>query len=644
MDFYKVREIDEQTETIYRFGQFEVDAANRTLLLEGRTIALTPKIFDMLLLFVVNNGRMLTKDEIMSAVWADTFVEETNLTSNISRLRKILHEGGADFIETLPKRGYRFKANIESGPEPDELIVTRRITAHIHQTTEETDSLPNAEIRPFWKRKPFVTAAATALLLIVGLSLMFSGYLQIPQAGSDRIKSLAIFPFKPLLAESRDEALELGMADTLIARLGNNREIVVRPLSSVRKYGGLEQDVMAAGRALGVDSILDGSIQRFGDKVRVNIRLIKTADGTSLWTETFDERFTDIFVVQDSIAKRVESALTLRLNGEEKTRLEKRYTNDPRAYELYLRGRFHYLKVTGPEIRKSIDFYRQAIEADPQYALAHAGMADAYRTLPIAYGASSKEGFPQAKAASLRALEIDPLLAEAHVTLGWVAFSYEWDWATAERELKLAIDLSPNNSEAHRAYAHFLSNQARHDEAIAEIKRARELDPIASLTSALYGQMLFYAGRDDEAFAIVNKLLEIDPNFWIAHNMLGRIYIRQQRYPEAIAVLNKAKKMSGGSTEPVTQLGYAQAKSGNRDQAIEILAELSSMAANQYVPAYNFAVVHNGLGEKDEALNYLEKSFEQREVQLMFMKIDTRWNELRNDPRFIELMKRMNFE
>ncbi len=639
-------EIAEKTEIIYRFGRFEVDTANRILLCEGQTIALTPKIFDLLMLFIENNGRLLTKDEIMDSVWADSFVEETNLTSNISRLRKILHDGGANYIETLPKRGYRFKAEIENGAEPKEIIVSRRTTARYHQTTEQIDTtdeikrLPEKETTPLWKGRLFWAAAVIAVLVASALAFLFLR----TDFDSGRIKSLAILPFKPLATDSRDESLEIGMADTLINRLGNNREITVRPLSSVRRYGGLEQDALAAGRLLGVDSVLDGSIQRREDKIRVNVQLIRVSDGTPLWSESFDEKYIDIFLVQDAISTRVQTALTLRLTGDEKKSLEKRYTNNPEAYELYLRGRYHYHKVTEAELHKAIEFYRRAIEIDPAYALAYAGMADAYRTLPIAYGKSSKEGFPQAKAAALKALEIDPELAEGHVVLGWIMFWYDWDWRTAESELKRAIELAPNNSEGRRAYAHILSNQARHDEAITEIKLAREIDPMNLLTSALYGQFLFYAGRDDEAVAMINKVLEIEPNFWVANNALGRVYIRQERYSEAIVILEKSIEWSGGSVEPITQLGYALAKSGNREQALETLSELRSRAANTYVPAYNFAVIHNGLGQKEEALSNLEKSFNEREVQLTFVKIDSRWNNLRTEPRFIDLMKRMNFE
>ncbi len=258
--------------------------------------------------------------------------------------------------------------------------------------------------------------------------------------------------------------------------------------------------------------------------------------------------------------------------------------------------------------------------------------------------APSKEVCPRAKQLTQRALEIDPQLAEAHIVLGWVGFLFDWNWREAEAELKKALELAPNNSEAHRGYAHFLSIQGRHDEAAAMGRLARELDPLTLITAALEGQFLFYAGRDDEAIERLNKTLELDPNFWVAHNALGRVYLRQERFEEAVAELNKAKELSGGSTEPITQLGYALAKSGRRQEAEAAIAELKSLAAQKSVPAYNFAMIYNGLGKREEALNYLEKSLQEHEVQITFIKIDTRWDNLRSEPRFVELMRRMKFE
>ena len=331
-------------------------------------------------------------------------------------------------------------------------------------------------------------------------------------------KSMAVLPFKPLLPENRDQVLEMGMADTLITKLSNSGEMIVPSLTSVRQYGDLDQDPLAAGRKLGVNSVLEGNVQKSGDRLRVTVRLIKVADGSSLWAGTFDEKFTDVFTVEDTISQKVAEALALRLSGEEQKRLTKRYTENTTAYQLYLMGRYyHLIKLTPPDITKSIGFFQQAIEADPGYALAYFGLAEAYRSASITGDRPPKEVFPLAKAAATKAVEIDESLAEPHAALAFIHMWFDWDWVGAEREARRAIALNPNSAFAHYAYAHLLSNLGRHQEAIAEGARARELDPVSLLFNAREGAVLYYAGRNDEARERLQKAVELDPNFWIAH-------------------------------------------------------------------------------------------------------------------------------
>ena len=640
--------MDQPEANIYEFGDFRLDAAKRLLLKGGdEPVPLMPKAFDTLLYLVRHSGRVIEKDELMREIWTDTIVEENNLNQNISILRRVFGEkrGEHRFIATIPGKGYKFVAE-----------VTAVANGSIRSFDIETGAEKSSRDRIPKNKGRIAGANITNRLDLLALTVL--GVLALSSIGfylwrenskstsaDTSIKTVAVLPFKPLVAENRDEVLEMGMADTLIAQLGNNQKIIVLPLSSVRKYGNLEQNAMEAGKELGADSVLDGSIQRWGDKIRVNVRLIKVADGTSVWTGTFDEKFPDIFVVQDSISKRVVSALAIQLSGDEQTLLKKRQTNNAEAYEFYLRGRYHVFKITRPEILKAIGYFQKAIDADPNYALAYAGMADAYRTQAIAAFAPSNEVCPQAKALALRTLEIDDSLAEAHIVLGWVGFLFDWDWENAERELKKAIELAPNDSEAHRAYAHFLSNSGRHEEAVAEGKRARELAPLTLITAALESQFLIYAGRYDEATARLDKTLELDQNFWLVHNCLGRVYILQGRNAEAIAEFTKARELSaGGTTEPIAQLGYALAISGKRNEALAILKELKSFAAENYVPMYFFALIYNGLGNREMALSYLEKSFDNRKVQLTFIKIDTRWDKHRADGRFVDLIRKMNLQ
>jgi serine/threonine protein kinase/Flp pilus assembly protein TadD len=483
------------------------------------------------------------------------------------------------------------------------------------------------------KRAGLITLMAILIAAAIGAYFHFS------KTNNKTINSIAVLPLVNVSGDPNMEYLSDGISESLINSLSRLSALRVMARSTAFRYKGRETDPQRVGSELGVDAVLTGRVVQRGDTLVVQADLVNVADGTQLWGEQYNRKLTDLVALQIEIARDVSQKLKARLSGEDEQRVAKNYTNNVEAYQLYLKGRYYYFKLTQPEIRKGIALYQQAIDADPAYALAYAGMADAYRTLPFAGYVPSKEAFPQAKSAAKRALEIDENLAEAHIVLGWVGFSFDWDWTAAESELKKAIELSPNNSDGHRGYAHLFSLQGRHDEAIAEIKRARELDPLTLITNALEGQFLSYAGRNDEAIARLKQTLEIDPNFWIAHNNLGRAYIRQGRYDEAIAELNRAKELSGGSTETFMQLGYALAKSGKRKQAQATLEELKSFAVEHYVPAYGFAMIHNGLGEKDEALKYLEKSFQEREVQITFIKIDTRWDDLRAEPRFQALLQ-----
>jgi DNA-binding winged helix-turn-helix (wHTH) protein/TolB-like protein/tetratricopeptide (TPR) repeat protein len=607
----------------YGFGDFVLDTGRRLLFsADRRQIPLKPKVFDTLFYLLTNNGRIVEKDELMSAVWPDTIVEENNLNKNISALRKALGEalGEHRYIVTVPGRGYQFVADVTVFEKEDAKI----------------DDVPARTLRSDRRVLLMVGGMLIATLMVGGL--MFA---RRERAGPSSVKTLAVLPFHPIVAANRDEALELGMADTLISRMGGVG-MIVRPLSSVRRFGGIGQDAVEAGRALGVESVLEGNLQRWGDKIRVSVRLVNVADGSLLWSGTFDEKYTDIFGVQDSISNRVTAALSVRLSNSEREKLEKRYTNDANAYSLYMRGRYHTFKVTETDLRKAIDLFQTAIDADPNYALAYAGMADAYRVLVSAAYARAGEACPKAKDLAARALALDDTLVDAHVVLGWVGLLYDWNLRDAERELRRAIELDPNNAEAHRAYAHLLSNWGRHEEAVNEGRLARELAPLTVITSSVEAQILFFAGRGEDALDRARKTLDLDPDFWVAHNVIGRVLADQGYYTAAIAELHRAYELSGGSPEPLMHLGYAYAASGDRASAESQVEKLRQLARDRYVPAYNIAMIYNGLGESEMALGELEKSLAEREAALAFVRVDGRWNAMRSNPRFASIVARMD--
>jgi DNA-binding winged helix-turn-helix (wHTH) protein/TolB-like protein/regulator of sirC expression with transglutaminase-like and TPR domain len=645
---------------IYEFGDFRLDAAKR-LLTKGNDepLPLTPKVFDTLLYLVRHSGKVIEKDELMREIWTDTVVEENNLSQNISILRRTLGEkaGEGRFIATVPGHGFRFVPDVRvlskesSAPTSEFLDEGKEVTSNNEKNKAQISNLetalgPHSKPRTGDRKTNSRRFALSAALIVTALgSLGFYLWRENTKPASDtQIKTIAILPFKPLVAGNRDEALEMGMADTLIARLGNNREIVVRPLSSVRKFGNLEQDALTAGRALDVEAVLDGSVQRWGDGIRVNARLIKVADGSMLWTGTFDEKFTGIFAVQDAISNRVAAALALRLGKDEKMRLTKHQTENVEAYELYLRGRFHVFKLTPPEIQTGISYFQQAIAIDTGYALAYAGLADAYRSLALGSEMPPTEFLSKAKAAAQKAVELDDVLSEAHTALAITIFWGEWNWNEAENQFKRALELNPNSANAHLFYAHLLSNLGRHAEALAEIKLARELDPLFPFAGALEGQFLTFAGQTDEALERLRKTSELEPNFWMPHLFASSVYIEKEMYAEAVAEARLTRKLSPLQTTSVAYESYALAKSGRVTEARAGLDALLKLASERFVPPFHIALIYNGLGEQDEALAWLERGFEQRDTRMTFLKIDPKLNNLRREPRFIDLMQRMKFD
>ena len=375
----------------------------------------------------------------------------------------------------------------------------------------------------------------------------------------------------------------------------------------------------------------------------MNVRLIDVANGTSLWSGIFDERFTNIFAVQDQIAGKVADALKVRFAAD-RTGPENPQTRNPDAYRLYLQGRYFSQKITPPEVRRGIEFFQQAIDTDPTYALAYAGMADAYRSLPINGDVPSGEAMPKARAAAEQALRIDPGLSDAHSVLGWVGFWFDQDWAGAENEFGIALELNPNNPDARRGYSVLLTCLGRHEEAIAQMKKAREIDPLSLITNALEGQAFLYAGEYDRAIGSLDKLFEIDPNFWVGHIQLSRIFIQQGNFEAAIAEAEKARQFSGGNSEAISLAGFADAKAGRPEKALDAVSTLKAMQAKGLITYYNTAMVYNGLGRSDEAIDSLSRVVEAHDVRLILLKVDHRWDNLRSEARFAQIMKRLNFE
>jgi DNA-binding winged helix-turn-helix (wHTH) protein/TolB-like protein/Tfp pilus assembly protein PilF len=649
--------LSQANQQLYEFGPFRLDAEKRTLLRDGSLVPLAPKAFDLLVVLVSHSGQALEKDRLMEIVWPDSIVEEANLPQNISTLRKALGETPNErkYITTISGKGYKFAADVKELGGETEVVLERysKATLIVEEQDEEkresnrsreAKSLPAPELPAHFRWSSIRLMAVLSAGVVVSLTLYFALFRKaVEPSPPTAIQSFAVLPSNLLNADKDDEYLGIGLADALITRLSNLQEIIVRPTSSIRKYENQAKDPMEAGRELRVEAVLESSIQKAGERVRVTVRLVKVADGSSLWADKFDEQFTNIFALQDAIAERVAESLLVKLSGKHREELARHDTENSEAYDLYIRGRVQFNKLTSGAVTRAIDFFQQATEMDSDFALAHTGLADCYLYLAINSDAPPKEVYPKARAAAARALEIDSRLADAYAARGTVRFWFDWDWAEAERDFKRAIESNPNHAYAHLRYAHLLSNIGRHEEAITEAKRALNLEPFSLHINMLTGQFFYHMHNYDPAIEQTRKTLEIDPSFWAAHGVLGRTYAAKRMYSEAIAELQKALELSGGRIEAMSQLGYGYAVSGDRLQAEKILAELKKLSRQRYVPYHQIARIYVGLGKKDEALDALEKAFHERDTGLTFLKVVPQWNSLRADPRFQDLLRRVGF-
>jgi DNA-binding winged helix-turn-helix (wHTH) protein/TolB-like protein/Flp pilus assembly protein TadD len=644
--------MDTLTSHFFQFGPFCMDVEKRVLLRQGEVVPLKPKAFDALLVLVQHHGQVLEKDVLMERLWPDSDVEESNLPQHISALRKALGESPNErgYIVTIPGRGYRFAAEVEEFDQSGQDLVVEKYkkSTIVIREQEASPEEPNFSLAVRRRLSGALRPVLVGLIMLAAISLLalglWLGRSRKPERppGNLLIQSLAVLPFRPLDGGS-DDYLGLGIADSLITKLNNLREINVRPTSAILKYNNQSKLPADSGRELGVEAVLEGSISRDGNNVRVTVQLVRVEDGVMLWAETFGDKFTSIFKIEDSISKQVTDSLVPKLTGQEREVVTKHYTEDTEAYLLYLKGRYYLNKVTPDAVKTSIDYFQQATEKDPSYALAFAGLSEAYGSLPLNSDMPPNDAFPKAKRAAARALEIDERLAEAHVVMGIISFRFDWDWATAEGHFRRAIDLNPNYPRAHYFYAHLLSNLGRSEEARTEAMRALELDPLSLLFNSIMGEFFFEARQYDQAIDQLHKALEIEPNFWIAHLVLGQVYVQKGRYSEALMESQKALQFSRGNTQASSLMGYAYAVSGNRAQAEKVLGELKELAKHRYVSASNIALVYVGLGETNQALDWLEKAGDERDVHLSFLKVNSLWESIRTEPRFTSLLQRAGF-
>jgi len=573
---------------LLQFENFELDRGAYELRRAGRKVRLEPIPFELLILLVERRGLLVTRAEIIERIWGkDVFVDtDHSINTAVRKIRLALCENpdAPRFVVTVPGKGYRFDAPVRE----------------------------NAGDSP------------------VGVT-------------SNRVM-LVVLPFENLSTDPAQEYFSDGLTEETITNLGqlNSDRLGVIARTSAMSYKGTRKNIAEIGRELGADFALEGSVRRDGDRVRISAQLIRTSDQTHLWAHNYDRELKDFLAVQRELGQAIAEQVQVRLTPEQRTPREGARAVDPAALDAYLRGRYYLWRVTRPNIERAIEYFREASQIDPCMAVSYAGLADAYDILPITSDFPPREAFPKAEQAAKQALEIDSDLAEAHAALGGVRFWYNWDWPAAEEHCRRAIARNASYAMAHLRYGHLLSNIGRHEEALSEIELARQLDPLSLIINTLCAQFRYQARQYDEAELLLGKALELDPNFWVAHINLANVYQQQERLDEALAEAEKAREFSGGNTQALSLAAYACAALGRRSEAEQILAQLLALEMHQYVSPYNIAIAHLGLGRTQMALDWLSKAYADRDVRMVFLAVEPKWDSIRITPQFESILHRMN--
>jgi TolB-like protein/Tfp pilus assembly protein PilF len=568
--------------TAYEFGPFRLDPRERRLLREGQPVTLRPKVFDLLMVLVEHRGHILDKDQMMKLVWPNTNVEEGNIARNISSLRVALgeHRHEHQYIETIPWRGYRFIGEVKK----------------------------------------------------VGV-----------ESCEPPINSIAVLPFINVSGDRSLDYLADGIAETVINDLSQLAQLKVMSRNSTFRYKGREIDAVVVGRDLNVQAVVMGRVTAYEDLLSISVELVDARDGSHLWGAQHVRQLTALLAMRETIASEITNQLRVRLTEVDREKLASRHTENSEAYHLFLKGRYHFNKLTLDGVEKGVENFKQAVEKDPHYALAYAGLADCYN-----YFAKPIE----AKQAVSKALELDETLGEAHATLGFFKFVYDWDFAGAENELKQALALSPNYAEAHHWSAIYYANVGRHEEATVEAKRTVELDPL-SLMMNMTPALAAYLRRDyQQAVIELSKVIEMEPNFPAAHSVLGSVYVQQGCFEEAMAEYQKVLNLSAGATVVETAIkalmAHACARWGKTDKATKLLDELirqieESKRSSSAIPVslHAIAEIYIALGRIDEAFDWLNKAYDQHDMQMVSLKTNPTLDRLRDDPRFANLVRRV---
>lgn len=643
------------------FGPYRVDSERRLLLRGQAPVPLSPKAFDLLVVLIERTGEVVSKDDLMSLLWPDTFVEESNLGQHVFQLRKALGERPQDhtYIVTVPGRGYLFAEKVRHvAPEPSniaedeeqgawgedckgqEIVIASR---SLQKVRIEGASTANSSISLVSQKQRMISAIVGAIIAgVIVASYAAWRHHQSTHAANPGRTMLAVLPFQNLTGDPEQEYFADGLTEEMITKLGqlHPEQLGVIARTSVMGYKHSNERLDQIGRELSVQYVLEGSYRRAANHLRVTAQLIQVKDQSHVWAEDYDRLPQDILIVQDEVALAIAQEIQLRLTPQQRTRLTAHALN-PEAHENYLKGRFFWNKRTEEGFRKAIEYFQTAIDKDPKYPEAYAGLADAYLLLQ-GYGFEQPEKvMPKAKDAALRAIQIDNQLAEPYASLGLI-YEHDWNWADSGGSFERAIALNPNYSVAHHWYGsgYLASIPGRTDEEISELRRAHELDPLSPGIITDLATFLCYAGRYDEGMKQFQEVFKIDPDFVQAHYYLSQAYELQGMYPEAIAEVEKIK--SHDASRYVTgQLGHIYALQGRRREALEIVKKLQQLSQQTYVDPRYIANIYVALGEKDLAFVWLEKAYEEHSPAIAGLKTYWVYEPIRSDPRFLDLVRRV---
>ena len=600
---------------LYDFGPFRLDPPERLLLRDGQPVPLPPKAYDLLVTLAAHAGHLMTKEDLLGEVWPGTFVEEANLSYTVSLLRKALGDDAEPYryIETVPKRGFRFREVIAAAEPALNAPSDRRVAAGGSSLTKLSRG-----------RR---VAAAVALVSAMGALIVW----QVASGEKDgtktrpEIRSVAILPLKNLSNDPAQDYFVEGMHEALITELARAGPLAVVGRSSAMRYADKDKPLGEIVRELNVQAVVEGSVLRVGEQVRISVQLLDASSGQTLWAAAFDRRLSDVLALQADVAHAIATEL-LSATRQRATPRSTARPVDPGAYELYLKGRYHLNRRGEEDLSKAIDHFANAIARDPGYAAAYAGLADCRNLVPLYGSTAPLNAVPQGKAAALSAIALDDTLAEGHASLAWALLSYEWDWAGADREFQRAIALNPTYPTARMWYGLAMAWRGRFEEAAAEMRRGRELDPVSPLMLQNVAAVFYFARNYDNAIRETEALMQLDETYAEAHVWQGLAELQEGRREGAIQSLERAVALSPDRSTSIARLAYGYGLTGRRQAALARLA-----------------TVHLGLGDTEKALSWFEKGLEERATEMLFLKTDARFDQLRSDPRFQRLLERMNF-